>query len=102
MLKMLNLYYSVVLLQASLFSTGSSHQTAFSFNGPKRAFNPHPSVYGGLDDIDIVTGSNFNGLTTFANLNYTNCFIAPTGEEERYDIAFLGAGFDTVGRLQSE
>lgn len=44
-------------------------------------------------DIDIVTGSDFNGLSTFANLPYLNCFRE--GNEE-VDIAILGAPFDTV------
>ena len=52
-----------------------------------------PSHSGTLDDIDIVTGSAFNGLTTFANLPYANCFA---DDDLKLDIAFLGAGFDTV------
>lgn len=28
------------------------------------------------DGIDIVTGSDFSGLTTFANLPHANCFTA--------------------------
>ena len=48
----------------------------------------------GYDDIDIVTGSQFNGLTTFANLPYVNCFVE--GEVEEHDVAILGAPFDTV------
>lgn len=45
------------------------------------------------DDIDIVTGSQFNGLRTFANLPYIN---ALADEEAQYDIAILGAPFDTA------
>lgn len=46
--------------------------------------------------IDITTGTNFLGLTTFAHLPYVHC-LAPEDEEiEKYDIAILGAGFDTV------
>ncbi len=47
------------------------------------------------DDVDIVTGSQFSGLTTFANLPYVNCFNEEDVEAS-YDIAFLGAPFDTV------
>ena len=43
--------------------------------------------------IDIITGSDFNGLTTFANLPYSNCFKE---NSEDYDIGILGAPFDTV------
>lgn len=58
------------------------------------------------DDVDIVTGSQFNGLKTFANLPYVNALLtdeaggaagaAAAGEEDRYDIAVLGAPFDTA------
>ena len=50
----------------------------------------------GSHEIDIVTGSDFNGLTTFANLPYSNCF-RDNGNE--YDIAILGAPFDTVSKV---
>lgn len=46
------------------------------------------------DDIDITTGSAFSGLTTFANLPYSNCFVDDGVAE--YDIAIMGAPFDTV------
>ncbi|KAH9903730.1 arginase [Xylariomycetidae sp. FL2044] len=58
--------------------------------------HPMASVLGGDDDVDIITGSQFNGLSTYANLPYVNCMSSPEGEEgERYDIAILGAPFDT-------
>ncbi|GKZ18283.1 hypothetical protein AbraIFM66951_000841 [Aspergillus brasiliensis] len=47
------------------------------------------------DTIDIVTGSQFSGLTTFANLPYLNCFVDDESTLNSYDIAFLGAPFDT-------
>ncbi|PYH68559.1 agmatinase [Aspergillus vadensis CBS 113365] len=47
------------------------------------------------DPIDIVTGSQFSGLTTFANLPYLNCFVDDESTTNNYDIAFLGAPFDT-------
>ena len=46
------------------------------------------------DGIDIVTGSEFSSLTTFANLPYANCFTAH--DMDAYDIAIMGAPFDTV------
>jgi agmatinase len=51
-----------------------------------------------IDDsqIDITTGTQFNGLMTFANLPYVNCFVDSEAENARYDIAVLGAPFDTV------
>lgn len=59
------------------------------------AGNPHEP----LGDIDISTGSAFGGLTTYANLPYVQCYSADK-EIEKFDIAFLGAPFDTVGRLR--
>ena len=62
-----------------------------------------PIIYSGehdLNDIDIITGSEFAGLTTFANLPYASCFSVDEGmkgeEERECDVAFLGAPFDTV------
>jgi hypothetical protein len=57
----------------------------------------HQKFIGG-DFIDVTTDSEFFGLTTFANLPYVNCFKADENEEGRYDIAILGAPFDTVSR----
>ncbi len=48
------------------------------------------------DNIDIVTGSQFNGLATYANLPYLNCLSDSEAEGKKYDIAILGAPFDTV------
>lgn len=52
------------------------------------------------DDVDIITGSQFHGLKTFANLPYVNCFSDDgdgdgVPQDQRYDIAILGAPFDT-------
>jgi agmatinase len=46
----------------------------------------------GLEDADI-TGAKFAGLTTFANLPYVHCL--DKAGSEKYDIAILGAPFDT-------
>lgn len=48
-----------------------------------------------FDDIDIVTGSQFHGLKTFANLPYVNALSDEEAEHSQYDIAILGAPFDT-------
>ncbi|KAB5578358.1 arginase family protein [Coniochaeta sp. 2T2.1] len=47
------------------------------------------------DKIDVVTGSQFNGLKTFANLPYVNCFSDAEAKGKKYDIAIMGAPFDT-------
>lgn len=46
------------------------------------------------DGVDITTGSEFSGLMTFANLPYANCFA--TYDIDAYDIAVMGAPFDTA------
>ncbi|KAH0001256.1 Arginase/deacetylase, partial [Aureobasidium melanogenum] len=46
----------------------------------------------GHESIDI-TGAKFAGLTTFANLPYVHCL--DQDGSEKYDIAILGAPFDT-------
>ncbi|KAK7914319.1 proclavaminate amidinohydrolase [Apiospora marii] len=49
------------------------------------------------DDVDIVSGSQFNGLRTYANLPYVNCLSDAEAEKGlKYDIAMLGAPFDTA------
>lgn len=53
----------------------------------------------GDDFIDVTTDSDFFGLTTFANLPYVNCFKPDESEAGKYDIAILGAPFDTVSRI---
>ncbi|KAE8130711.1 hypothetical protein BDV38DRAFT_276560 [Aspergillus pseudotamarii] len=47
------------------------------------------------DTVDIVTGSQFSGLTTFAHLPYVNCLVDDQAHSTPYDIAILGAPFDT-------
>lgn len=58
---------------------------------------PHPfsSVPTHDDDIDIVTGSQFLGLKTFAQLPYVNALADDEASGNEYDIAILGAPFDT-------
>jgi len=43
-----------------------------------------------------VSSDNFGGLTTFAHLPYVHCLSAQTQDVEPFDIAILGAPFDTV------
>lgn len=53
-----------------------------------------------LTDEELLEGaSNVGGLTTFANLPHAFC-LSPAGPTIAYDIAFLGAPFDTVSKRQ--
>ncbi|KAL5336590.1 agmatinase 1 [Aspergillus crustosus] len=67
---------------------------------PLAAINPtHNQLpLAGYDktDIDITTGSQFSGLTTFARTPYVNCFVDSAAQNTPYDIAILGAPFDTA------
>jgi len=74
---------------------------AAAWEFPRIAFTPqdggqHRFSLDDKDDIDIVTGSQFNGLKTFANLPYVNCFSDAEAKGKKYDIAVMGAPFDTV------
>ena len=51
-------------------------------------------VLGHGGSID-VTASAFAGLTTYANIPYVHC-LAKDDQIEKFDIAILGAPFDTV------
>ncbi|OCL05988.1 Arginase/deacetylase [Glonium stellatum] len=60
---------------------------------PVAAYQQNPiREFGG---IDISTGSAFSGLTTFANLPHVHCLAEEGKEVEKFDIAILGAPFDT-------
>jgi len=78
---------------STFFMTVSAHEIVF----PKvvGADLYQSTLVSNLDGIDIVSGSHFSGLTTFANLPYATCF-ADGPASEKYDIALLGAPFDTV------
>lgn len=51
---------------------------------------------GGLGEEVYLDTAKYRGLTTYANIAYLHC-LAEHGEEvEKYDIAILGAPFDTA------
>ncbi|KAL7620430.1 hypothetical protein AAE478_009425 [Parahypoxylon ruwenzoriense] len=79
-----------------LFCTAASIE-AWQFPQKPITFPPNQgSILGTGSNIDIVTGSQFNGLTTYANLPYLNCLSNDEAEGQKYDIAILGAPFDTL------
>lgn len=84
-----------------LFGVSGGVASAWEF--PRLALSPqnlqHPFSADDGEDIDIVTRSQFNGLKTFANLPYMNCLSDEEAERKKYDIAILGAPFDTVSAL---
>ncbi|KAL5355237.1 arginase family protein [Aspergillus floccosus] len=88
------MYLSVLPISLSLLSTALARDIVFppvaAVLGSSQL--PLPSD----DPVDIVTNSQYNGLTTFAHLPYVNCFIDKESDSTPYDIAFLGAPFDTA------
>ena len=84
-----------------LFRVFGGVASAWEF--PRLALSPqnlqHPFTADDGEDVDIVTGSQFHGLKTFANLPYMNCLSDAEAEGKKYDIAILGAPFDTVSAL---
>lgn len=49
-------------------------------------------IFPGLD----ISQAMYAGLSTFANLPYVHCLAGEGEDVEPYDIAILGAPFDTV------
>lgn len=90
--------YSLIIVAASLLII-PAYARDIVFPPVAAVHNPSSHQYplAHEDPIDIVTGSQFSGLTTFANLPYLNCFVDDESTtNNNYDIAFLGAPFDTV------
>jgi agmatinase len=85
--------YAVVLTFSLLASTAVTREIVFP---PVAAVQSNQILLGQEEKVDIVSGSQFSGLTTFAHLPYVNCFVDSEAESTPYDIAFLGAPFDTV------
>ena len=50
------------------------------------------------EDLDLSLPM-FNGLTTYAHTPYVHCLGKEDADVQKYDIAILGAPFDTVGSL---
>ncbi|KAI1077413.1 arginase family protein [Whalleya microplaca] len=73
----------------------TTYTLGWEFPKPPPFTSRQNPMLGGDNDVDIVTGSQFNGLATYANLPYVNCLADSEAEGKRYDIAILGAPFDT-------
>ncbi|GAD97018.1 agmatinase 1 [Paecilomyces variotii No. 5] len=86
--------YRVVLFSAVFVFTCSGREIVFP-SAAGIGDSTYQTPIGLTETVDIVTGSQFSGLTTFAHLPYVNCFIETEVPNRSYDIAFLGAPFDT-------
>ncbi|KAF2202254.1 Arginase/deacetylase [Delitschia confertaspora ATCC 74209] len=78
---------SAIIAREITFPPLTGYSNLFSAQGPLFTQSK--------EEIDITTGPKFAGLTTFANLPYVHCLAADGVEVEKYDIAILGAPFDT-------
>jgi agmatinase len=81
---------SALSLALSVIARQAAHQIVF--DTPQYNHMAH-----GDDDAVDITRAKFYGLTTFANLPYMNCF--DEAEMGSYDIAIMGAPFDTVSKF---
>lgn len=54
---------------------------------------------GGRGAAFDLSHAKYGGLTTYANVPYVHCLAADGVEIETYDIAILGAPFDTVSSI---
>ena len=88
----------LLLLLVALSCSATTRDITFP---PVPGANAYQTSMGmSLDEVDIVTGSQFSGINTFAHLPYVYCFDERS-DTPKYDIAFLGAPFDTVGATKS-
>lgn len=53
------------------------------------------SPFDEISNGDDISSANFHGLTTYANIDYVHCLANGT-DVDAYDIAILGAPFDTA------
>lgn len=70
-----------------------AHQFA-AYGGNQIPFWAHTDV--AVDEIDLST-YDFSGIGTYAHVPYENCFVGDDSSKP-FDIAILGAPFDTVRR----
>jgi agmatinase len=80
-----------ILLASAIHRLASARQITF----PPISGLTDQQIFG-HEKIDIRTGSAFAGLLTYANLPYVHCLAAEGVDVQKYDIAILGAPFDTV------
>lgn len=56
---------------------------------------PSRDGFGAQSPFGLEFDTPFAGLSTFANVPYVHC-LSGSEDTEHYDVAFLGAPFDTV------
>ena len=84
----------LALLLVSFLTQITARQIVF----PPTSGFPNQAIFD--NEADVTTGAAFAGLTTFANIPYVHCLSKESKRNEDYDIAILGAPFDTVGFIR--
>lgn len=80
------------LVAVALLSSSAARDITFP---PVSGF-ANQQVLGHGGEVDVTAGPAFAGLTTYANLPYVHCLAGEGEQVEKFDIAILGAPFDTV------
>lgn len=88
-------FFSILLLISASAAREITFPPVAAYQAPFLSNNVDKPVYGEID----ISSANFAGLTTFANLPYVHCLASDEGAVDKYDIAILGAPFDTVGHF---
>ncbi|EAU31352.1 conserved hypothetical protein [Aspergillus terreus NIH2624] len=88
------MYLNIISLSLPLLSIALARDIVFPPIAAVQGSSQLPLSHD--DPVDITTNSQYNGLTTFAHLPYVNCFVDEESDSTPYDIAFLGAPFDTA------
>lgn len=79
----------------TLFIAGSCLVSARQITFPPvSGFLSTQSLLGNIEPD--ISQSKFAGLNTYANLPYVHCLAGEDADVEEFDIAILGAPFDTV------
>lgn len=84
-----------MLSQIITFGLTGALVSARDITFPPVAAVQYPMVADVPGMSDDISQAIYAGLTTFANLPYVHC-LQNGGEVEKYDVAILGAPFDTV------
>jgi len=86
---------SLLFLASSLKLLASARDVTFP---PISGYSSQQIIAHGNLEMDIAQ-AKFAGLMTYANLPYVHCLAAEGHDVEPFDIAILGAPFDTVGHV---
>ena len=85
-----------LFLTTTLFGLAFTEQRPFWIEDETQSNSPDlQSMFGGHQDDEFMTA--FAGITTFAHLPFINCLhpTYPEESKEKFDIAIIGAPFDT-------